>query len=287
VTGRILNAMTVDLEEYFHPSEVMGAVDPASWPTLPSRLGVQTEIILDLFAEHKVTATFFVLGWAAQRHPSLIRRIAEHGHEIACHSWAHRLVYGMTPADFRADTLRAVSAISDACGIRPLAYRAPSYSITAQSMWALEILAECGFRADSSIYPIQHDRYGVPGFGRHAVRVQTPSGPIEEIPPATVQLGSQVVPVGGGGYLRLLPCRYTIAGVRRVNEAERRPVCLYFHPWEIDPDQPRIARGAVARLRTYMGLSGMRGKLDRLLREFRFSTLSDAFTVRESVKAAS
>jgi polysaccharide deacetylase family protein (PEP-CTERM system associated) len=188
-------------------------------------------------------------------------------------------VYNLSPAEFREDTERAIRTIEDACGIRPRAYRAPSYSITERSLWALEILAECRFTHDSSIYPIQHDRYGIPGFSRHARKIETPSGSLIEVPIATVQLSSRTVaPVGGGAYLRLLPYRYTAAGIRRLNQSEQRPACIYFHPWELDPEQPRLAQGRLSRLRTYGGLGAMAGKLERLLSEFKFDTLSAVHT---------
>src|SRR3984893_2391474 len=198
------NIISVDVEEYFHPSELQKCITADQWSSLPSLLEPQTRRVLELFERHHVRGTFFVLGWVAKRHPRLVREIATAGHEIGCHSYAHRLVYDLTPAEFREDTVQAVGAIADACGLKPTAYRAPSYSITKRSLWALEILAECGFTHDSSIYPISHDRYGIPGFGRHAMVLHTPAGPIQEIPIATVELSSKrVAPVGGGGYLRL------------------------------------------------------------------------------------
>lgn len=274
----VVNAISVDVEDYFHPTELAPAAPVDQWDALPSRVEDATLRTLDLFAEQGARGTFFILGWVAERHPALIRRIAEAGHEIGCHSYWHRLVYDLTPAEFRADTERACAAIEQACGIRPRAYRAPSYSITRRSWWALEVLAGLGFTLDSSIYPIVHDRYGVPGFERHASTVQTPAGRLLEAPVASVLLGGgHVAPVGGGGYLRLLPYRYTAAGVRRVNWEERQPACLYFHPWEIDPDQPRLAQGRIARWRTYWGLAGMEAKLRRLLREFRFAPLGEVY----------
>jgi len=216
----------------------------------------------------------------AERHPRVVRAIHAAGHEIGCHSYWHRLVYDLSPEEFRRDTQRAVAAIQDACGGTPRVYRAPSYSITSRSLWALEILVEEGFTHDSSIFPVSHDRYGIPGFERHARSVETQSGPILEVPVATVQVGKTgVVPVGGGGYLRLLPYRYTAAGIRRVNSDERQPACIYFHPWELDPDQPRLPLKPVSRLRTYTGLHGMAKKLDCLLRDFRFATLSEVYPV--------
>jgi polysaccharide deacetylase family protein (PEP-CTERM system associated) len=277
------NTIGVDVEEYFHPSEVQKSVHADQWTSLQSLVEPQTRRVLEIFDQHGVKGTFFVLGWVAQRQPALVREIAARGHEIACHSFWHRLVYDLTPAEFREDTLRAVRAIEDACGITPRAYRAPSYSITRRSLWALEILAECGFTHDSSIYPIKHDRYGIPGFGRHAQTLSTPSGLIVEVPIATVRLSDRIIaPVGGGAYLRLLPYRYTAAGIRRINHHDQQPACMYFHPWELDPGQPRVASGRLSRLRTYGGLRSMAGKLERLLSDFEFTTLSAVYGAAES-----
>jgi polysaccharide deacetylase family protein (PEP-CTERM system associated) len=286
----MINALTIDVEEYFHPAEVQRSVSMESWDSLPSRVEEQTDRILDLLDQHSVTATFFILGWVAEHHPAVVRKIVHAGHEIGCHSYAHQLVYDLTPLQFRDDTLRSIAAIENAGGVTPRAYRAPSYSITAQSMWALEILVECGFGHDSSIFPIAHDRYGIPGFSRHPQMIETPSGPILEVPVATAVLARDtIVPVGGGAYMRLLPYRYTAAGIRRTNRTERQPVCIYFHPWEIDAGQPRLAAGIVSRLRTYAGLDGMEKKLDRLLTDFRFSTLTGVYprTVRPPMTACS
>jgi polysaccharide deacetylase family protein (PEP-CTERM system associated) len=272
----MFNVFSVDVEDYFHPSEVQRYTDPTKWATLPSRVDNATRGVLDLLDLYDVKATFFVLGWVAEHHPKLVLEIARRGHEIACHSYAHQLVFDLSPAEFRADTKRAVRAIEEACGVTAKAYRAPSYSITESSLWALEILAECGFTHDSSICPVVHDRYGIPGFGRHAQLVKTPSGPILEVPVATVQLSSsRVAPVGGGAYLRLFPYRYTAAGIRQVNRDEAKPACIYIHPWELDVDQPRLATGLISRIRTYAGLSTVAPKLRRLLKDFRFSTLTE------------
>lgn len=269
------NIISVNVEEYFHPSEVAAYIGAEQWNTLPSLVEPQTQRVLDIFDSHGVKGTFFVLGWVAGRHPKLIQEIAARGHEIGCHSFLHRLVYDLTPGQFREDTEQAVRAVEDACGITPRAYRAPSYSITRRSLWALEILVECGFTHDSSIYPILHDRYGIPGFGSDARTLSTPSGPIVEVPIATVTLSHHsVAPVGGGAYLRLLPYRYTAAGIRRINNQDRQPACMYIHPWELDPEQPRLARGWLARLRTYAGLRSMPRKLERLLSDFEFTTLT-------------
>ncbi len=276
----MLNALSIDVEEGFQATEV--AIPPSQWPPAPPRVEPQTNHVLEILESRSVKATFFLLGWVAEHNPRVVSSILAAGHEIGCHSYSHRLVYSLTPEEFRKDTLRATEAIEAAGGVRPRLYRAPSYSITRESAWALEILAELGFTHDSSIYPISHDRYGIPGFGRHARNVETPSGTIREVPIATVDvLGSQA-PVGGGGYLRLLPYRYTAAGLRRINRRDRSPACVYFHPWELDPDQPHLAKGAISRLRTYWGLGGMTSKLHRLLSEFEFSTLSNVFPADET-----
>jgi polysaccharide deacetylase family protein (PEP-CTERM system associated) len=270
------NILTVDVEDYFHPTEVQRTVDPARWDSFPSRVEEATSIVLDLLDAAGVKATFFILGWVARRRPGLVRRIAEAGHELGCHSFSHALVFRLSPEEFRRDTAIAVDAISQAAGVRPRAYRAPSFSITARSWWALEILVESGFHADSSIYPVRHDRYGIPGHPFFPHRIQTPSGAILEVPPASVPLGdNRNAPAGGGAYLRLLPRSYLAAAIRLLNSAHRCPACLYVHPWEFDPDVPRLASGAVARLRTYLGLRSMAGKLARLLAEFPFAPLSD------------
>jgi polysaccharide deacetylase family protein (PEP-CTERM system associated) len=272
------NVLTIDVEEYFHPAEVQLSVPPQRWSELPSRLDEEIQLVLDLLDARGVKATFFVLGWVAERCPRPIRKIVAAGHEVGCHSYAHQLVYQLTPQEFRRDTERAMKAIADCCGVEPRLYRAPSYSITRESFWALEVLVQLGFTHDSSIYPIAHDRYGIPGFQRHAHTISTPSGPIREIPIASFRDSRErAVPVGGGGYLRLLPYCYTAAGIRRVNRDEQKPVCIYFHPWELDPPQPRLATGFVSRLRTYTGLKGMTGKLERLLRDFEFSTMTDVY----------
>ncbi|HEY7389503.1 MAG TPA: XrtA system polysaccharide deacetylase [Bryobacteraceae bacterium] len=272
------NILTVDVEEYFHPAEVQAFGNTREWTQNPSRIANEIDTILALFDRHAVKATFFVLGWVAEHHSRVVRRIREAGHEIGCHSYWHHLIYRLTPGEFRRDTDRAVAAIEDACGVTPTAYRAPNYSITRHSLWALDILASCGFTHDSSIYPIAHDRYGIPGFDRHAGILMTPSGPILEVPVATASLWRRAVtPVGGGAYLRLLPYCYTSAGIRRINRMERKPACVYFHPWEIDSEQPRLARTRIARLRTYTGLGGMLAKLGRLLTDFEFTSLDQVY----------
>ncbi|GIU74162.1 MAG: polysaccharide deacetylase [Bryobacteraceae bacterium] len=270
------NILTIDVEDYFHPTEVQRTVDPARWDSFPSRVEEATAIVLDLLDAAGVRATFFILGWVAARRPALVRRIAEAGHELGCHSFAHALVFSLTPQQFRRDTEMAVDAIAQAAGIRPRAYRAPSFSITARSFWALEVLAECGIQTDSSIYPVRHDRYGVPDHPFFPHRLQTPSGTILEVPPAAVPLhAGRNAPAGGGAYLRLLPYSYVASSIRLLNHVHRAPACLYLHPWEFDTAQPRLASGLLARLRTYLGLRTMGPKLARLMSEFPFGPLGE------------
>jgi polysaccharide deacetylase family protein (PEP-CTERM system associated) len=271
----VLNILTVDVEEYFHATEVSTRLAGVDVRALPARVEDSTRHVLKILSKRRISASFFILGCVARRYPQLISEIASAGHEIGCHGYAHKLVYDLTPSEFKRDTLLACRAIEDACGILPRIYRAASYSITARSLWALEVLAECGFTHDSSIYPISHDRYGIPGFSRHAQVLPTPSGEIVEVPIATVTLpGNRIAPVGGGAYLRLFPYRYAAAGIRRINATERKPACIYFHPWELDIAQPRLALGTLSSIRTYAGIPGMARKIERLVSDFDFTTLT-------------
>jgi polysaccharide deacetylase family protein (PEP-CTERM system associated) len=282
----MVNALTVDVEEYFHASEIQRSGCSADWSSYPSRIDYQVQTTLELLDRHSIKGTFFLLGWVAEHHPQVVKKIVAAGHEIGCHSYSHRLVFDLTPAEFASDTRRAIRVIEDSCAVTPRSYRAPSYSIIRRSIWALEILVECGFTHDSSIYPISHDRYGIPGFRRNAHVVNTLSGPILEVPVATAKLyGERVAPVGGGGYLRLLPYCYTSAGIRRINQLEKQPACVYFHPWELDGQQPHMAKGLSARARTYLGLRSMPRKLDRLLSEFRFIPLTEVYRFEEEASS--
>ena len=262
----IADAMSVDVEDYFHVEAFAKHVSFSDWPSFPSRVRQNTERILNLFAAYGCRGTFFVLGWVAEREPALIRRIVEAGHEVGCHSYSHRRVSTLTPDEFRADLKRAVAAIEDAAGVRVLGYRAPTFSIVKRSLWALEVLAECGFIYDSSIFPIRHDLYGFPEAPCHAHEVSLPGNKkIFEIPMSTVRLFGQNVPVGGGGYLRLLPMAYTVRALDHLHVRHKRPAIIYFHPWEIDPEQPKIAAGVRSRFRHYHGLEWMEKRLRVLL----------------------
>ncbi len=274
------NVVSVDVEDYFHAEAFSGVTDPTLWGTYTSRVEANTRRLLELLASLNVHATFFVLGWVADRFPGLVREIADGGHELGCHSYWHRLIYKLNPAEFREDTRRAKDLIEQISGQAVDVYRAPTYSVIDRSTWALEILAELGFSCDSSIYPIHHDRYGMPNAPRAPFRFQTPSGPMTEFPLTTFRLAGHNLPVGGGGYLRLLPRMYTRIGLKQVQK-EGLPIVIYIHPWEVDPEQPRLPGSLSTRLRHYTNLSRTYDRLRNLLQEgtytsFRESGLADA-----------
>ena len=274
-TTDIVNAMSVDVEDYFQVSAFDRVVDRSSWEGRESRVVANTNRLLDLFDEAQTRVTFFVLGWIAERHPELVRSIVARGHELASHGYGHELVYNLTPDQFRDDVRRAKAVLEHTGGVAVLGYRAPSYSIVEQSLWALDVLVEEGHVYDASIFPIRHDRYGIPDAPRHVHIRTVTAGSIVEMPVATVRWGGMNLPVGGGGYFRLLPYAFTRWGFSRLNTVEKRPAMFYLHPWEIDPAQPRIAADAVGRLRHYRNLHQTERRLRALLGEFRFSTAAD------------
>lgn len=270
------NAFTVDVEDYFQVSAFEKNIPRDTWFDYPHHVVDNTLRILDLLAEKEVKATFFVLGWVAEHYPNLVLRIAEAGHELASHSYWHRLVYELTPEGFREDLRMSKKAIEDAAGVSVTSYRAPSFSITQKSIWSLEILAEEGFTSDSSIFPIVHDRYGIPGARTDVHQIGTKSGPLWEFPPSIRRFAGMNLPVSGGGYFRLYPFAFTANSFRRINAVQQRPFMFYIHPWEIDPDQMRM--NFVSRstnFRHYVNLKATYGKLERLLSQFQFGTMSD------------
>jgi polysaccharide deacetylase family protein (PEP-CTERM system associated) len=269
----VVNAMSIDVEDYFHVSVFDGVVPRSTWDSLESRVFANTLRLLDLFDEFRVRSTFFILGWVAERHPGLVREIASRGHEIASHGYAHRLIYDQTPEAFRHDVRRAKRLIEDACGRSVRGYRAPSYSVTARSLWALDVLVEEGYAYDASIFPIRHDRYGIPVSGRHPYLIERQVGTLAEVPGSTTRLGPLNLPVAGGGYFRLLPYEWTRWGISRINRLERRAAVFYLHPWEIDPDRPRLPAGRLGRFRHYRNLGETERRLRRLLTDFRFDAI--------------
>jgi polysaccharide deacetylase family protein (PEP-CTERM system associated) len=269
----VVNAMTIDVEDYFHVSVFDGLVPRDRWEALESRVSANTDRILEVFAEHSVSATFFVLGWVAERFPLLVSRIADAGHEVASHGYAHRLIYDQTRAAFRDDVRRSKDLLESASGCRVDGFRAPSYSITSRTLWALDVLIEEGYRYDASIFPIRHDRYGIPLSPRHPYVLARDSGSLVEAPASTVRLGPLNLPVAGGGYFRILPYAWTRWGIARINERENRPAIFYLHPWEVDPAQPRLAAGRLSRFRHYRNLDKTEGRLRQLVQDFRFVPL--------------
>ena len=277
---RIVNAMSVDVEDYFQVSAFDRVVSRAGWDDFESRVVPNTERILELFASEGVCATFFVLGWVAERFPRLVRQIAAAGHEIGSHGYHHQLLYTLTPAQFREDVRAAKALLEQASGTPVIGFRAPSYSIVESSLWALDILIEEGYAYDTSIFPIHHDRYGIPNAERHEHVVRRKAGTLIELPASTTRVGKVNLPIAGGGYFRLLPYAWTRWGISRVNRREQKPVVFYFHPWEIDPDQPRFAVGAASRLRHYTGLDRTPERLRRLMREFRFTSVAGVLNLQ-------
>jgi polysaccharide deacetylase family protein (PEP-CTERM system associated) len=272
----ILNAFTIDVEDYFQVAALAPAVDRSSWPTRESRVERNTGVLLEMLSEHGIRGTFFVLGWIAERHPALIRRIAAEGHEIACHGFSHQLIYTQTPDEFREETVRSKRILEDLAGAAVIGYRAASFSITRRSLWALDVLIDLGFEYDSSIFPIRHDRYGIPGANRRPGTLAAPSGrSLLEFPMSAASYLGARVPVSGGGYFRLLPYFVTRSGLRQINRRSGAPFTFYLHPWEIDPDQPRVRVGWLSRFRHYTNLHRCEPRLRQLLKEFRFGAMRE------------
>jgi len=286
--SRMLNALTVDVEDYFHASAFDHVVSRASWPQLAIRVVANTHRLLELFAAHQVRGTFFVLGWVADRFPELVRDIAGGGHELASHGQHHQLVYTLTPEQFREDVRRAKKTIEQIAGAAVRGYRAPSFSIVTRSLWALDVLIEEGHTYDASIFPIRHDRYGIPDAPRSPHVIQRSAGSIVEFPSSTVRAGGANYPIAGGGYFRLFPYAATRWAITRVNSGDHEPVMLYVHPWEVDPGQPRLPASRTTQWRHRVGLQTTLDKLRRVLGDFSFGTVSEVLDARsrDAVAAA-
>lgn len=264
------HALTIDVEEFFQVHALSRVVAMDDWETYPSSVAECTELILNILEAGEVKATFFCLGWIAERHPDLIRRIHRAGHEIASHGYAHKVIYDQEPAVFKADTSRAKSILEDITGEPVLGYRAPTYSITRRTLWALDILEELGYRYDSSIFPIRHDNYGIPDAPRFPHRLSPRR--LVEFPISTVRLGFANLPIAGGGYFRLLPYPVTRQGLKSI-AAQGHPFIFYVHPWEFNPAIPRVASlSALSRFRTYVGLARTQTRFQRLIADFPFTT---------------
>ena len=273
--ARQTNGLSVDVEDWFQVGAFESVIKRDSWDSLSDRVDRNCKEILDLFAEADVKATFFTLGWVAQRHGPLLRRIAESGHEVASHGWDHARVYRMDRREFGEDLAKSRAVIEDACGQRVTGYRAPSFSIDHRTPWAHRELAEQGYEYSSSVAPIRHDHYGWPEAPRFAFRPLPGSG-LVEIPVTTAELAGKRLAAGGGGFFRVLPYGFSRWAIRQVNRRDSRPAVFYFHPWEIDPSQPRVLNAPVkSRLRHYTNLAGMADKLRRLIFDFEWGRMDD------------
>ena len=269
----IQNALTVDVEDYFQVSAFADSVGQHEWDRQPLRVEQNTHKLLNLFDEYQIKATFFALGWVAERASGLILEIAKRGHEVACHGYSHQLVYNQSPEVFKQETIRAKSILEDIIQQPVRGYRAASYSITSRSLWALDILAEAGFDYDSSIFPVRHDRYGIPDSPEFPYILDTPAGhKLAEFPLSTAKIMGYRLPIAGGGYFRLYPYWLSRAGLRQVNRRQK-PFIFYLHPWEIDPEQPRISASWLSRFRHYNNLDKCETRLHRLVSDFQFSTV--------------
>ena len=279
------NALTVDVEDWFQVSNFDHIVRRDEWDRYPSRVVANTRRLLDLFDETGAKATCFVLGWVAERFPDLIGEIRERGHDIASHGYHHELVHSIGRDRFADDLQRSVRVIERASGARPRGYRAPSFSIDHRSLWAFDVLAEQGFDYDSSVYPVHHPRYGIPTFSRTPCRVRTPAGSeLREFPLTTLRVLGRNVGASGGAYLRILPLGMLRSAFRTMNDAGR-PAVLYIHPWEVDPDQPRLKTGRWGGITHYANLRGTAGRLRELLGEFRFAPMEEALRAAPDLNA--
>lgn len=270
------NAMSVDVEDWFQVQAFAGVIPRSSWDTIPRRVEANTDRILAQFDHTGTIATFFTLGWIAERHPAMVRRIVDAGHELASHGYDHRLAHSFTPEAFAQDVGRAKRILEDVSGTPVIGYRAPTFSIGPRNPWAFDMLEREGYRYSSSVFPIRHDLYGVPDAPR--VPYRPGAGAIWEFPMTTVRLGSRNLPCAGGGYFRLFPYTLFRAGLRRLNRAEQRPGIFYFHPWEVDPDQPRVPEASImSRFRHTVNLGRMSARLDTLLSDFAWDRMDRVF----------
>lgn len=274
-TTRIANALTIDVEDYFQVAALAEAVRLEDWHSMEYRVEANTHRLLELLERHDTRATFFTLGWVAEKSPQLVRDIQKAGHEVASHGYSHQLIYNQTPEVFREETRRSKQILEDITGEPISGYRAASYSITNQSRWALDILAEEGFLWDSSIFPVHHDRYGMPGTPRWPHRLTTDKGhELAEFPLSTLKFPGYTLPIAGGGYFRLFPYWFSRWGLGSINR-QGQPFVFYLHPWEVDPGQPRLDVKWFSRFRHYNNLDVCEHRLDQLLGHFRFTTMGD------------
>jgi polysaccharide deacetylase family protein (PEP-CTERM system associated) len=268
----VQNYLTIDVEDYFQVAAFADIVSPRDWGSMEQRVEANITAILHLLKKHDTLATFFIVGWTAEKHPEVVRAIMSHGHDIGCHSYWHQNIYDLTPEEFREDTLKAKTILERICNKKITAYRAPSYSITQKSLWALDILEEIGFTIDSSIFPIRHDIYGIPDAPRFRYKLSQEG--MEEFPISTAILFGQKVPVAGGGYFRLFPYWLTKYALKTINKKEMQPFVFYLHPWEIDHNQPKFNKAKrFSKFRHYNNLDKTISRFERLLNDFDFIPL--------------
>lgn len=272
----IFNAMTVDVEDYYQVSAFSENISTSDWGKMETRVVRNTNRILQMFSDAGIKATFFTLGWVAEREPGLVRSIAEQGHEVACHGYSHQLIYNQKKSVFREETLRAKKLLEDQVQVEVLGYRAASYSITEQSRWAIDVLIEAGFKYDSSIFPVRHDRYGMPDAPKFPYFQRADSAKsIAEFPLSTLNLLGYRLPIAGGGYFRLYPYLFSQLALASINKFQKKPFIFYLHPWEIDPEQPRINASVLSKFRHYNNLDKCESRLKRLLEYFNFCTAKE------------
>lgn len=270
--AEIVNYLTVDVEDYFQVSAFEDIISSSQWSSMEQRVERNTDNVLQIFDDYSVKATFFIVGWIAEKFPGTVKKIQSEGHDIACHSYWHRKVYDLTPGEFKEDTVKAKETLENITGQQIKGYRAPSYSITATSLWALDILEELGFSYDSSIFPITHDTYGIPGSPRF--KYQHSGKQLIEYPISTIRLLGRNLPASGGGYFRLFPYAVSKLLFRTVNQREKQPFMFYFHPWEIDPDQPKMKSARLtSKFRHYNNLHNTSKRLEKMLSDFRFAPI--------------
>nr|WP_324257487.1 XrtA system polysaccharide deacetylase [Cellvibrio fontiphilus] len=274
----ITHAMTVDVEDYYHVAAFAKVIKPGEWDNWPARVEQNTERLLQLFADHNIKITFFILGWVAEKYPQLVKSIHQQGHEIASHGFSHQLIYTQTPEVFRAETAKSKQILEDLTQTPITGYRAASYSITRKSLWALDILAELGFTWDSSIFPTRHDNYGIPGSPEEPYRIITSSGAsLVEFPLTTAKVLGQSIPAAGGGYFRQYPYALSKWLFERASLNQSKPQIFYLHPWEIDPDQPRVPNASwFSNFRHYTNLKRCLPRLEKMLGDFHFGTMSES-----------
>ena len=275
----VIHALSIDVEDYFHVAALSKVIRPDEWASMPSRVERNTDRLLELFARTDTKGTFFVLGWVAERYPELIRRIASHGHEIASHGYSHQLIYKQSQEVFTEETRKSKALLEDIIGRPVTGYRAASYSITRDSLWALDILADLGFEWDSSIFPVRHDNYGIPDSPRTPYTIRTRNGQVlKEFPLTTARLFGMSIPAAGGGYFRQFPYPLFRYLFNNASQGGREPQMFYLHPWEIDPDQPRFNNASwFSRFRHYTNLDKCEQRLERLLGDFKFGTVSESY----------